>query len=337
MGASESSDTQAWLAAAGRVPLLTREEEILLGRRIQAAASIDPTTTDLAEQRALRSAAKARERFVAANLRLVYRIAYQNFRSAVPAHGFVDLLQAGAEGLHHAAGKFDPRRGIKFSTYSAWWVRQRIQWYLDWHGRTIRPPSTIARQIRGLPRATQELAVQLERAPTAAELGQRVGLSEEDVTTALTRARAPTSLDRALGDEDGETIGERLWTPEPARDEQLEELQEALAGLPRLQRLAVMAAHLPDPPTLAGFAKGEGISIRRAKHLLELGMAGLEVLRPEPTLQLRLPLPDPVVKITCVKHRRHYRRRAHCGQAEGQLELKLWIHGKTLRRLTVMS
>lgn len=338
MGHPEPSETQAWLEAAGRVPLLTQEEEILLGRRIQAAAGIDPTTTDRREMRTLRLAARARERFVAANLRLVYRVADQRYRRAVPPHGFVDLLQAGAEGVHHAASKFDPSRGNKFSTYAAWWIRQRIQLELDKTSRTIRPPLTITPKLRKLKRISHQLIAELGRQPTVEELATGVGLSAEEVATALLRARALTSLDLRLAYDSDDTIGAVLQIHEPAADEQLEELRAALAALPRLQRLAVEAAHLPDPPTLSGFARAERLTMRRAQRLLGLGMTRLGQLAPQPVLQLRLPLPDPAVEIGRMPGHRHQRRRTHRGQAEGQLHLPIKLrHGRTLRKEIVAS
>lgn len=326
------SEQEAWLDAAARVPLLTHEEEIILGRQVQAAIG----STD---RQVLRRAHRARERLATANLRLVFRVA-EPYRRSVPDHGFLDLLQAGAEGVMHAASKFDPSKGWRFSTYSAWWIRQRIQVELDKNSRTIRAPSTITPQLRRLPRVRQQLTAQLGRPPTVDELADGLQLSPAEVVTALQRARPPTSLDQVLSDDDNTTIGDLQATPAEVEDEQLEQLRQGMARLPGQLRRLVDAAYLPGEPTLAQQARAEGISLRMAKRLVEAGVARLRLLREAPEQQLHLPLllPRPSFEVRRRVGKRHKRKRCQCPAQQLELVMvRAPYHASTLRRLTSTS
>ena len=331
------TDQQAWLDAAGRVRLLTPEEEILLARQIRAAQGIEPSTTNPQELQRLKRAKRATDRLVSANLRLVYRLVTP-YRRLVPDHQFLDLLQAGSEGVLHAAGKFNPESGYKFSTYCAWWIRQRVQIELDWHSRTIRVPTTITPQLRKLPRVRQQLTAQLGRPPNVEELAAALALSPQEVATALERARTPASLDQPLsdGEEDGATLGDLQATPEVWSDQQLLEVRRVLGRLPRLQRRIVEAAYFPGTPTLREVARAEGLTYREAQALLTTALRRLRKLNPGSSStggaeQLSLPVPRPRPQELSRQPPRAYRRRSHT-PCEGQLVLQL--QRRTLRRLT---
>jgi RNA polymerase sigma factor (sigma-70 family) len=326
------SEQKAWLDAAARVPLLTHEEEIILGRQVQSAIG----STD---RLVLRRAHRARERLATANLRLVYKVA-DPYRGYVPDYGFTDLLQAGAEGVMHAASKFDPALGFRFSTYAAIWIRQRIQIELDRHSRTIRAPSTITPQLRRLPRVQQQLTAELGRPPTVDELAAGLRLAPVEVVTALQRARPPTSLDQVLDDDSDTTIGDLQATPAEVEDEQLEQLRQGMARLPAQLRRLVDAAYLPGEPTLAQQARAEGMSLRKAKGLVEAGLGRLRLLREAPEEQLHLPLllPRPSFDVRRRVGKRHHRKRCQCPAQQLELVLvRVPHHGSTLRRLTSTS
>lgn len=329
------SEQQAWLDAAGRVPLLTAAEEITLGRFVQAAAGIDQDSTDPDHKRALRRAQRARERLCSANLRLVYTVA-KGYRSLVPDHQFLDLLQAGAEGVLHAAGKFDPELGYKFSTYAAIWIRQRIQIELDRHGRVIRAPSTITPRLRRLPRVRQLLTQRLGREPSVEELATGLGMAPAELLLALQRAGPTASLDQCLVDGDTTTTLADLQSAPASEqdDEQLEQLREAMAQLPRRQRVLLRAAHLTGGPTLAQAAQIEGVSIAEAQLIVGRGMARLKLLRPVLSRyqQLTLPLPELPICQRAPGPRR--RRRRHHQDAHEQLVL---FHSRQLRKLISTS
>jgi RNA polymerase primary sigma factor len=328
------SEQQAWLDAAGRVPLLTTAEEITLGRWVQAAAGIDQDSTDPDHQRALRRAQRARARLCSANLRLVYTVA-KGYRSLVPDHQFLDLLQAGAEGVLHAAGKFDPELGYKFSTYSAIWIRQRIQIELDRHSRTIRAPSTITPRLRRLPRVRQLLTQELGREPSLEELATGLGMAPGELLLARQRAGPTVSLDQCLDGDTTTTLADLQSTPaSEEHDEQLELLREAMARMPRRQRVLLRAAHLPGGPTLAQAAQIEGVSVAEARSIVQRGLARLKLLRPVLSQHRQLTLPLPEVPICQRAPGPRRRRRCHHQDNHEQLVL---FHSRQLRKLISAS
>jgi RNA polymerase primary sigma factor len=142
-GRRETDGIQDFLNAAGKIPLLTHDEEILLGRRVQARQELladnpkGPYSTD--ERRVLRTGERAKDRMVTANLRLVVNIAKRYIRVAQHL-GLDDLIQEGMFGLVRGVEKFDPERGYKFSTYAYWWIRQSISRAISQQDRTIRLP-----------------------------------------------------------------------------------------------------------------------------------------------------------------------------------------------------
>jgi RNA polymerase primary sigma factor len=149
-----------------RHPLLTREQEVLLARRIE------------------RGDRDAMARMVNSNLRLVIANArgYEGLGVPLP-----DLIQEGSLGLIRAAEGFDHRKGFKFSTYATFWIRQAISRALDNGSRAIRIPATAGRRERRLDRAERELEARLGRKPTTD--GTRVA--------ARRRVRRPARVARA--------------------------------------------------------------------------------------------------------------------------------------------
>ena len=117
-----NGDIQAWLNAAGRYPLLSKAEEVHLGTLVQRSQQPDATPGEI------RAGARAKDRFIRCNLRLVISISkkYLPRIKSNPALAHSDLLQEGVIGLNRAVEKFDPERGYKFSTYGTLWIRQAM-------------------------------------------------------------------------------------------------------------------------------------------------------------------------------------------------------------------
>jgi len=134
-----------YLREIGRIPLLTRDQEIQLARRIQQGDK------------------NARKQMIEANLRLVVKIACDYESLGLP---LLDLISEGNIGLVKAVDKFDPSRGVKFSTYAAWWIKQSIKRALANQSRTIRLPNHVVVKISKMRKAHKALAQKKGRDPT---------------------------------------------------------------------------------------------------------------------------------------------------------------------------
>ena len=210
-----SSDSIGWyLSSIGRVPLLTAAEEIELAHHVQAAKRLQqenlPSLTPK-QQRLLRMGQRARDRMMAANLRLVVSVAkkYQN-----QGLELLDLVQEGAIGLERAVDKFDPAMGYKFSTYAYWWIRQGMTRAIDNSARTIRLPIHISEKLSKMRRITRELTHRLGRQPNRLELSHAMGLQPEELEELISQSAPCASLDaHARGEEDRSTLGELIADP----------------------------------------------------------------------------------------------------------------------------
>jgi len=167
-----------YLQRIGRVPLLTREDEVRLAKRIEQ--------NDMPAKNAL----------IEANLRLVVSIAkrYQGRGLTL-----LDLIQEGNMGLIRGVEKFDWRRGFKFSTYATWWIRQAMTRALADQSRTIRIPVHMVERMNKVHATRRALAQELERDPTSAEIAAKLELPESKVDDLLKMGQDPVSLESPVG------------------------------------------------------------------------------------------------------------------------------------------
>jgi RNA polymerase primary sigma factor len=258
---------QLFLNEAGRWPLLTKEEEVELAKRIE------------------RGDAEAKERMINSNLRLVVSIAkkYQG-------HGLslLDLIQEGIIGLIRAVEKFDWRRGFKFSTYATWWIRQAVQRGVANKSRTIRIPVHIADREQRIARAERALAPKLGRQPTEEEVAKQAKLPLKQVREVRQAARAITSLDRPIGEGEG-AFGD-LFPSEGAEPEEeltvsLEQdvLRRAVAQLPEREREVVKRRYGlngdSDPKSLEAIGRELGLTRERVRQIEARALEQLAVNR----------------------------------------------------------
>ena len=268
---------RSYLRDIGRVPLLTHEQEITLGRQVQELMDLEsleseleskagekPSRDQLAKasglssmqlKRKLQHGRRAKERMVAANLRLVVSVAKKaglsgvqlkrklqagrrakermvaaNLRLVVSVAKkytkrnmeLLDLIQEGTIGLVRGVEKFDPTRGYKFSTYAYWWIRQGITRAIAEKSRTIRLPIHITEMLNKLKKGQRELSQELGRTPTVTELAEFVELPEEEVKDLMCRARQPVSLEMKVGDGDDTELLELLAGDGELPSEQVE-------------------------------------------------------------------------------------------------------------------
>jgi RNA polymerase primary sigma factor len=182
----------------------------------------------------------AKQRLIEPNLRLVISIAkrYQNRGLSM-----LDLIQEGNIGLMKAVDRFQDRRGLKFSTYATWWIRQAVSRAVADYGRTIRLPVHVFDSLNRLMRTRQALATELGREPTPEELAARGGIPLPKVELLLEAARQPTSLETPLGSEGETPLGHLI--PDPAaptpedtamHGELAEQVERAMAPLTDRER-----------------------------------------------------------------------------------------------------
>ena len=234
---SVDDPVRMYLKEIGKYPLLTTEEEIALAKQIA-----DGTPEEQAA---------AKKKLSESNLRLVVSIAKRYVGRGMQ---FLDLIQEGNLGLMKAVEKFDYTKGYKFSTYATWWVRQAISRSIADQARTIRIPVHMVETINKLIRVNRQLAQELGRDPTPAEIAKEMGISESKVREIIKIAQEPVSLETPIGEEEDSHLGDFIEdenAPAPAdvasNAMMREQLQEVLHSLtPREEKVIRLRFGLDD-------------------------------------------------------------------------------------------
>ncbi len=272
-------DSIGWyLSTIGRVPLLTPAEEIELAHHVQAMKRLRELPADQITPRQrhqIRMGTRARDRMMAANLRLVVSVAkkYQN-----QGLELLDLVQEGAIGLERAVDKFDPAMGYKFSTYAYWWIRQGMTRAIDNSARTIRLPIHVSEKLSKMRRISRELSHRLGRQPYRLELAHAMGMPAQELEELISQSAPCASLDaHARGEEDRSTLGELIADPASGesmdsmdRTLQKEHLGNWLSQLnEREQKIIKMRFGLDgnEPLTLAEIGRQINVSRERVRQL----------------------------------------------------------------------
>ena len=262
-----------YLKEIGKVPLLTREEEVELAKRIEAGDE------------------EAKKHLAEANLRLVVSIAKKHIGRGM---SFLDLIQEGNLGLIKAVEKFDYTKGYKFSTYATWWIRQSITRAIADQGRTIRVPVHMIENINKLVRTQRQLVQDLGREPTPEEIAETMNIEVDKVMDMMRIAQKPISLETPIGEEEDSQLGdfiedEHIDTPVDITTqiflkEQLFEVLETLT--PREQQVLRLRFGLDDGRTRTLEEVGQVFDVTR-ERIRQIEAKALRKLR-HPTRSKKL-------------------------------------------------
>ena len=187
------SSLSDFLGEIGRHELLTPEQELTMGREVQAMVALNERCQQAggngpkceyssAEKKALKAGERAKNQMITANLRLVVNLAKRYQGKGLD---LLDLIQEGTLGLTRAVEKYDPKRGHRFSTYAYWWIRQGLNRALSTQSRTIRIPVNINEKLTKLRAAKSRLMQELGVHPSTNQIAIRMKIPLEEVEELL--------------------------------------------------------------------------------------------------------------------------------------------------------
>ena len=223
--------------------LLTHAEEIELANKVQAGDEA------------------ARAQMIECNLRLVVKIArtYENY--GLP---LLDLINEGNIGLMKAVERFDPSRGVRFSTYAVWWIRQAIIRALANQSKTIRLPVHAGQKLAAMRRTANNLRQELGRDATDEEIAEALDTTADMVAALRGVALHPTSIDAPIGDGEGASYGEVI------ADEKAEAPYEQLVAKSNGELVGKLVGKLPERQARV-LRSRFGLAGERQRTLEEIG------------------------------------------------------------------
>lgn len=187
------SSLSDFLGEIGRHELLTPEQELTLGREVQAMVALNERCQQAggngpeceyssAEKKRYKAGERAKNQMITANLRLVVNLAKRYQGKGLD---LLDLIQEGTLGLTRAVEKYDPKRGHRFSTYAYWWIRQGLNRALSTQSRTIRIPVNINEKLTKLRAAKSRLMQELGVHPSTNQIAIQMKIPLEEVEELL--------------------------------------------------------------------------------------------------------------------------------------------------------
>jgi len=256
-----------YLQEIGRVKLLTAEQEQELAQRVQAGDR------------------QAERHLVEANLRLVVKIARRYGNRGL---SLLDLIEEGNVGLLHAARKFRPDRGTRFSTYATWWIRQAVVRALANQARMIRLPVHVELLLAQCAKKRAALTQELGRGPTTEELAQALEWPVAEVENLENLRHQPLSLDVPVGEEGKTSLAEVVADSSSMPGEGLgailrarTDLASVLEDLPDSERNVVtlrFGLGNDEPMTLESIGRRMGVTRERVRQIEAAALRRLRVL-----------------------------------------------------------
>ena len=249
------------------IPLLTSKQEIELAKKIKRG---DDTS---------------RQKMIRANLRLVINIAKRYSYLGVP---MMDLIEEGNLGLMKAVEKYNHRRGYRFSTYAAWWIKQYITRAIANQGKTIRVPVYMVELLMKFKKISDYLFVKLKRRPRTTEIARKMRMSVKKIRQLNKMASKISSLNAPIGDSGTAEFIDLIEDDNiaTADDEvgaylQKERILELLKNMsPRERKILSLRFGLKDgvPHTLRDTAKHFGITRERVRQIESAAMKKLKTI-----------------------------------------------------------
>jgi RNA polymerase nonessential primary-like sigma factor len=260
------NSTSIYLNEIGLIALLSGEDEWRLAALVRSGD------------------AEARQQMIEANLRLVVAVARNYVGRGVP---LLDLIAEGNLGLMRAVDKFDPVRRLRFSTYAVWWIREAVQHAVMHHGRTVRVPVHVLRELAQVLRARRQLLMQSGRAPTIDELAQAMGKPGPEIADLFCVTEHISSLDAPRSESDDRALIDQLVVDNDVAagsapvDETPSPVDALIARLPQRQRQVLERRYgLNDRgvQTLAEIAAEFGVTRERVRQIQSEALSRLRKL-----------------------------------------------------------
>jgi len=256
---------KTYLKEIRHISLLTAKEEIQLSRRIKKGDE------------------QARKTMIRGNLRLVINIAKRYMYLGIP---LLDLIEEGNLGLMKAVDKFNPRKGYRFSTYAAWWIKQGITRSISDQGKMIRVPVYMNDLIAKWKKKKEQLAQKLKRIPIDQEIAKKLRLQKDKIEQInFWMSSSTSSLEAPIGDEDESQVSDLIedtttQSPDAVIEEfldkeRLDNLLDIMSERERQildMRFGLVNSH---PQTLAEVAKKLGVSRERIRQIEEAALKKL--------------------------------------------------------------
>lgn len=262
--AVDEGSLDQYLREISQYPLITREDEVDLAKRIRTGCE------------------ESLDKLVRSNLRFVVSVAkkYQNQGVSLS-----DLINEGNLGLIRAAHKFDETKGIKFISYAVWWIRQAILQALAEQSRIVRVPLNRAGTLHRIGKRSSALQQELGREPTVEEIAEEMDLSEDEVAKTLSISQSHLSLDAPLTPgEDNKLLDYLPDNQNPGPDEEtferaLSDSIEAVLSTLKEREAKILRLYFgldgKEPMTLEEIGSMMGITRERVRQIKEKALARL--------------------------------------------------------------